>query len=192
MPTTAAFSPLLEEKGEQDKFIFGFEESCGYLKGTYARDKDAVVASMLVCEMAASLKKQGKTILDALTELYAQYGYYLAHVQSIELTGSDAMEKAAKMMSDLRENVPATIGGVAVTGVRDYRESTDKELRTGNIGKILLPKSNVLEFLLGDNGSVIARPSGTEPKVKFYYTVVAPKYEAAKKLLNAMIEQMSV
>lgn len=182
----------LEEKGEQDKFIFGFEESCGYLKGTYARDKDAVVASMLVCEMAASLKKQGKTILDALTELYAQYGYYLAHVQSIELTGSDAMEKAAKMMSDLRENVPATIGGVAVTGVRDYRESTDKDLRTGNIGKILLPKSNVLEFLLGDNGSVIARPSGTEPKVKFYYTVVAPKYEAAKKLLNAMIEQMSV
>ena len=182
----------LEEKGEQDKFIFGFEESCGYLKGTYARDKDAVVASMLVCEMAASLKKQGKTILDALTELYAQYGYYLAHVQSIELTGSDAMEKAAKMMSDLRENVPATIGGVAVTGVRDYRESTDKDLRTGNIGKILLPKSNVLEFLLGDNGSVIARPSGTEPKVKFYYTVVAPEYEAAKKLLNAMIEQMSV
>ena len=182
----------LEEKGEQDKFIFGFEESCGYLKGTYARDKDAVVASMLVCEMAASLKKQGKTILDALTELYAQYGYYLAHVQSIELTGSDAMEKAAKMMSDLRENVPATIGGVAVTGVRDYRESTDKDLRTGNIGKILLPKSNVLEFLLGDNGSVIARPSGTEPKVKFYYTVVAPEYKAAKKLLNAMIEQMSV
>lgn len=182
----------LEEKGEQDKFIFGFEESCGYLKGTYARDKDAVVASMLVCEMAASLKKQGKTILDALTELYAQYGYYLAHVQSIELTGSDAMEKAAKMMSDLREKVPATIGGVTVTGVRDYRESTDKDLLTGNIGKILLPKSNVLEFLLGANGSVIARPSGTEPKVKFYYTVVAPEYEAAKKLLNAMIEQMSV
>lgn len=182
----------LEEKGEQNKFIFGFEESCGYLKGTYARDKDAVVASMLVCEMAASLKKQGKTVLDALTELYAQYGYYLAHVQSIELTGSDAMEKAAKMMSDLRENVPVTIGGVAVTGVRDYRESTDKDLRTGNVGKILLPKSNVLEFLLGDNGSVIARPSGTEPKVKFYYTVVAPEHEAAKKLLNAMIEQMSV
>lgn len=182
----------LEEKGEQNKFIFGFEESCGYLKGTYARDKDAVVASMLVCEMAASLKKQGKTIVDALNELYSTYGYYLAHVQSIELTGADAMEKASKMMADLRENVPETIGGAVVTGVRDYRESTDKDLLTGHVNKILLPKSNVLEFLLGEHGSVIARPSGTEPKVKFYYTVIAPEHATAKKLLNAMMDQMSV
>ena len=182
----------LEESHEENKFIFGFEESCGYLKGTYARDKDAVVASMLVCEMAACLKKQGKTILDALNELYDTYGYYLAHVQSIELTGADAMEKAAKMMSDLRENVPTTIGGAAVTGVRDYRASTDRDLCTGKVTNILLPKSNVLEFLLGSNGSVIARPSGTEPKVKFYYTAVAPERAAAKELLNAMIQQMSV
>ena len=182
----------LEEKGEQNKFIFGFEESCGYLKGTYARDKDAVVASMLVCEMAASLKKQGKTIVDALNELYSTYGYYLAHVQSIELTGADAMEKASKMMADLRENVPETIGGAVVTAVRDYRERTDKDLLTGHVNKILLPKSNVLEFLLGEHGSVIARPSGTEPKVKFYYTVIAPEHATAKKLLNAMMDQMSV
>ena len=181
----------LEEKGEENKFIFGFEESCGYLKGTYARDKDAVVASMLVCEMAASLKKQGKTIIDALNDLYARYGYYLAYVQSIELTGADAMEKAAKMMSDLRDSVPATIGGVAVTGVRDYRDSIDKDLVTGKTTTINLPKSNVLEFLLGANGSVIARPSGTEPKVKFYYTAVAEDKASAKALLDACVEQMS-
>lgn len=181
----------LEENGEQDKFVFGFEESCGYLKGTYARDKDAVVASMLVCEMAASLKKQGKTILDALNELYEAYGHYLAYVQSIELTGADAMEKAAKMMADLRDSVPETIGGAAVTCVRDYRSSISKNMENGKETAILLPKSNVLEFILGNSGSVIARPSGTEPKVKFYYTAVAQDKAAAKNLLDAMVAQMS-
>ena len=181
----------LENKGEQNKFVFGFEESCGYLKGTYARDKDAVVASMLVCEMAASLKKEGKTILDALDALYATHGYYLAHVQSIELTGSDAMEKAAKMMADLRSDVPATIGGAKMTAVRDYKTSIAKDLDTGKEAQILLPKSNVLELILGDRGSVIARPSGTEPKVKFYYTAVGDTKETAKELLDAMVAQMS-
>lgn len=181
----------LEEQGQQDRFVFGFEESCGYLKGTYARDKDAVVASMLVCEMAADLKLQGKTILDALEELYATYGNYLAHVQSVELTGADAMEKAAKMMSDLREVIPTSIGGAAVTGVRDYRTSISKDLVTGEQTAILLPKSNVLEFLLGEKGSVIVRPSGTEPKVKFYYTAVGDTEEEAQALLAAMMQQMS-
>lgn len=181
----------LEGLGEENRFVFGFEESCGYLKGTYARDKDAVVASMLVCEMAASLKKQGKTILDALNELYAAYGYYLAYVQSIELTGADAMEKAAGMMADLRGEVPATIGGVPVTGVRDYKISLAKDLTTGETCVIDLPKSNVLELLLGDRGSVIARPSGTEPKVKFYYTAVGDTAESARALLDACVAQMS-
>ena len=181
----------LENKGEQNKFVFGFEESCGYLKGTYARDKDAIVASMLVCELAASLKKQDKNILDALADVYATYGYYLAYVQSIELTGADAMEKAAKMMADLRANVPASIGGAAVTGVRDYKTSVAKDLATGAETEIKLPKSNVLELLLGDKGSVIARPSGTEPKVKFYYTAVGETKEAAKARLDAMVAQMS-
>ncbi len=181
----------LEQKGEQSKFVFGFEESCGYLKGTYARDKDAVVASMLVCELAASLKHEGKTILDALNSLYSMYGYYLSRVQSIELTGSDAMEKAAKMMRDLRESVPETVGGIRVTGVRDYRTGVAKDLLTGAQTPIDLPKSNVLELLLGASGSVIARPSGTEPKVKFYYTAVAETKEAAQALLDAFMEQMS-
>ena len=181
----------LEQKGEEHKYVFGFEESCGYLKGTYARDKDAVVASMLVCELAASLKNQGKNILDALEDVYNTYGHYLAYVQSIELTGADAMEKAAKMMADLRESVPESIGGAKVTAVRDYRTSVAKDIATGEESVINLPKSNVLEFLLGEQGSVIARPSGTEPKVKFYYTAVAPTREAGKKLLDAMVAQMS-
>lgn len=181
----------LEEKGEERKFIFGFEESCGYLKGTYCRDKDAVVASMLVCEMAASLKKQGKTILTALNELYERFGYYLAYVQSIELTGADAMEKAAAMMADLRSNVPVSIGGAAVTAVNDYKIGISKDLSTGKETAIDLPKSNVLELILGQQGSVIARPSGTEPKVKFYYTAVGQSQEKAKALLDAMIAQMS-
>ncbi len=181
----------LEENGEEKKFVFGFEESCGYLKGTYARDKDAVVASMLVCEMAAALKLQGKTILDALEELYSTYGYYLAHVQSIELTGADAMEKAAAMMSNLRSDVPIAIGGTPVTAVNDYQISQSTDLETGLSKPILLPKSNVLELILGTRGSVIARPSGTEPKVKFYYTAVGKTKEDAQALLDAMIAQMS-
>ncbi|MBE6959257.1 MAG: phospho-sugar mutase [Ruminococcaceae bacterium] len=181
----------LEQKNEEHKFIFGFEESCGYLKGTYARDKDAIVATMLVCELAASMKQQGKSILDALDEVYAKYGYYLAYVQSIELTGADAMEKAAKMMADLRSDVPKAIGGAAVTGVRDYKSSIAKDLVTGEETVIALPKSNVLELLLGEKGSVIARPSGTEPKVKFYYTAVGDTKDAAKALLDACVAQMS-
>ena len=181
----------LEQKGEENKFVFGFEESCGYLKGTYARDKDAVVASMLVCEMAADLKKQGKTILDALNELYQTHGHYLAYVQSIELTGADAMEKAAAIMANLRRDVPATIGGAEVTVVNDYSTSISKDLATAEEKVIPLPKSNVLELIVGDKGSVIARPSGTEPKVKFYYTAVGETEAAAKALLDAMVAQIS-
>jgi phosphoglucomutase len=142
--------------------------------------------------MAASLKREGKTILDALDELYATYGYYLAYVQSIELTGADAMEKAAKMMADLRQNAPVAIGGAKVTGVNDYQSRIARDLVAGEETAISLPKSNVLEFLLGNQGSVIARPSGTEPKVKFYYTAVGESAEASKALLDAMVKQMSV
>ncbi len=181
----------LENKGEENKFVFGFEESCGYLKGTYARDKDAVLASMLVCELAAAAKNEGRNILDVLNEIYETYGQYLANVQSVELTGSDAMEKAAKMMADLRASIPESIGGAKVTGVRDYRTSNERNLLTGEENAIQLPKSNVLEFLLGEQGSVIVRPSGTEPKVKFYYTAVADSNKKAQALLDAMIQQMS-
>ena len=181
----------LEELGQEKLFVFGFEESCGYLKGTYARDKDAVVASMLVCEMAAYLKKNGLSVLDALEQMYAQYGFYLAKVKSVELTGADAMEKAANMMAQLRSNAPAAIGGAAVTVVNDYLAKTSTLVATGEQSAIDLPKSNVLEFVLGQQGSVIVRPSGTEPKVKFYFTAVASTKDASKKLLDAMMQQMA-
>ncbi len=180
----------LEEKHQENRFIFGFEESCGYLKGTYARDKDAVVASMLVCELAAYCKLQGKSILDALNDLYSTYGYYLAHVTSIELTGADAMEKAAKIMADLRSATPDAVGGLTITKINDYGARTSKDVATGEVLPIALPKSNVLELILGDKGSVIARPSGTEPKVKFYYTAVAPDKETAAQQIAAMRKQM--
>lgn len=181
----------LEQKGHEDRFVFGFEESCGYLKGTYARDKDAVVASILICELAASAKAKGLTILDVLDEIYNTYGMYLTHVQSVELTGSDAMEKAAKMMADLRQSIPQTIGGASVTVVRDYRSGISRELSNDKETAIDLPRSNVLEFILGQQGSVIVRPSGTEPKVKFYYTAVAEDLKMANDLLDKMIKQMS-
>lgn len=180
----------LENKGEENKFLFGFEESCGYLKGTYARDKDAVVASMLVCEMAAALKLQGKTILDALTELYDKFGYYLAKVHSVELKGADAMDKAAAMMAELRTNAPVAIGGAAVTEIRDYSTRVSRNLVSGESKDIFLPRSNVLEFVLGGYGSVIVRPSGTEPKVKFYFTAVGETDDASRRMLDAMMAQM--
>ena len=182
----------LENIGEEKRFVFGFEESCGYLKGTYARDKDAVVASMLICEMAAALKREGKTILNALDDLYKHYGQFLSKVQSVELTGADAMENAANMMADLRSNAPVSIGGAKVTAVRDYKIRLEKNLITNTECVISLPASNVLEFILGDKGSVIVRPSGTEPKVKFYYTAVGHTNAEAQALLDAMVQQMSV
>lgn len=165
----------LEQEGKQEQFVFGFEESCGYLKGTYARDKDAVVASMLVCEMAASLKREGKTILQHLNELYAQYGAYLAKVQSIELKGVDAMQQAAAFMVRVRENTPNEVAGLAVTQVNDYQR-----------GIFGLPKSNVVEWILGDAARLIFRPSGTEPKVKIYYTAIGKTEEESKAMMDAL------
>lgn len=179
----------LEEHGQQHKFVFGFEESCGYLKGTYARDKDAIVASMLICELAAELKLQGKTMLEALDDLYDRYGFYLSNVQSLELSGSDAMEKAAKLMADLRENMPEDIAGEKITVCRDYNDGVTKYLADNTVEQILLPKSNVLEFVLGKKGSVIVRPSGTEPKVKFYFTSIGENEAAAKALMDRMKKQ---
>lgn len=181
----------LEEKGLERNYIFGFEESCGYLKGTYARDKDAIIASMLVCEMAATLKLQGKTILDELKQLYDRYGHFMSYVQSVELTGADAMEKAAKLMADYRSNIPEAIGGARVTVIKDYKTNLEKDLVSGTENAIGLPRSNVLEFVLGDQGSLIIRPSGTEPKVKFYYTAVGATPEEARNLLDAMKAQIN-
>ncbi len=180
----------LENNHEEHRFVFGFEESCGYLKGTYCRDKDAVVASMLVCELAAYCKLNGMSVLDAMADLYKKYGYYLSHVTSLELSGADAMEKAAKIMSDLRESAPKEVAGFAVTKINDYGMRTSKDLVNGGCDPISLPKSNVLELILGEKGSIIARPSGTEPKVKFYYTAVGDDKASAQAIIDAMRKQM--
>ena len=181
----------LEEKGEEHRFVFGFEESCGYLKGTYARDKDAVVASMLTCDLAAKLKKQGMNLAQKMDALYAKLGYHEAKVISIELKGPNAMELSAKFMADFRANVPAELAGIAVTGFTDYDSRIYRDLVTGEESAVTLPKSNVLVMALGDKGSVIVRPSGTEPKVKLYLTAVDQDPAAAKKLLSDLIEAMN-
>ena len=179
-----------EQRGEEDKFVFGFEESCGYLKGTYARDKDAVVASMLVCEMAAFYKTKGMNLVDAMNALYKEYGYYMAKVQSIELSGADAMEKAAALMAGIRSNCPENIGGYPVTAVLDYKSGTKTDTATGAVTEITLPRSNVVELQLGESGKVIARPSGTEPKVKFYYTAIGACVNCAGKIMLKLVEGM--
>ena len=181
----------LEQEGIEDSFVFGFEESCGYLKGTYARDKDAVVASMLVCEMTADLKQKGMTLLDKLQSLYDQHGHFLSKVLSVELTGADAMQKAANIMLQLRQSAPKQIGGQRITLIRDYKTGLETDVILGTQNRLSLPPSNVLEFVLGQCGSVIVRPSGTEPKVKYYFTAVAATADDASVLLDAMVQQFS-
>ncbi len=180
----------LEEKNEEYRFVFGFEESCGYLKGTYARDKDAVVASMLTCDLAAKLKREGMSLAQKMDSLYAELGYHEAKVISLELTGPNAMELSAKFMADFRANVPSELCGIAVTRFTDYQSRITRDLITGEEADVTLPKSNVVTLVLGDKGSVIVRPSGTEPKVKLYLTAVDKDQNAAKQLCNALSEAM--
>ena len=180
----------LEEKGEENRFVFGFEESCGYLKGTYARDKDAVVASMLVCDMAAKLKREGLTLAEKMDRLYEEFGFHEAKVISVELTGPDAMEVAAKFMSDFRAEIPASLAGVPVTGYTDYLLRFQRDLTTGTEEPVDLPKSNVIVLTLGQKGSVVLRPSGTEPKIKLYLTAVDHSREAAMALLEQLDKTM--
>ena len=170
----------LEAEGHPERFIFGFEESYGYLAGGYVRDKDAVVASMLICEMAAWYKGQGKNLGEALDDLYAQYGFYFNKVDSYTFPGSDGMAKMAALMETLRTELPIAIAGRPVTGHTDYEagkryEDGEGETSTG------LPASNVMEFRLGKKGSLVARPSGTEPKLKFYYSLRATDRPTAEK-----------
>ncbi|MBR1827731.1 MAG: phospho-sugar mutase [Clostridia bacterium] len=150
----------LEADGEVERFIFGFEESYGYLAGPYVRDKDAVIASMLICEMAAYYRSIGSSIKQRLEEIYAEYGRYLNQVDSFEFPGLSGMDKMAGMMASLRENPPKDIAGIPVAKVTDYLKPEE----TG------LPKSNVLTYSLENGETVVVRPSGTEPKIKAYYT----------------------
>lgn len=181
----------LEQKHEENRFVFGFEESCGYLKGTYARDKDAVVASMLTCDLAAALKREGTNLAEHMDALYRRFGWHEARVLSCELQGPDAMEISAGFMAQMRRELPKAVCGIAVTSVTDYQARVTRDLVHGTEEAVTLPKSNVLVLQLGEKGTVILRPSGTEPKVKIYLTAVDADRAAALKLLDDMAAEMS-
>ena len=173
----------LEAAGQVDRFIFGFEESYGYLAGPYVRDKDAIIGSMLICEMAVYYRSIGSSIKERLEEIYAKFGRYLNKVDSFEFPGLSGMEKMAGIMDGLRKNPPAEIGGYKVTSVTDYQDTE----KTG------LPKANVLIYALEGGATVVVRPSGTEPKIKTYFTTLGKdlaQAQAQKDRLAAALKPL--
>lgn len=177
----------LEKKHEENRYLFGFEESYGYLSGTYVRDKDAVVASMLVCEMAAYYKKQGKSLAEVIDGLYEEFGYYLNKTYSFEFGGAAGMHKMADIMTAVRDNTPKSIAGYDVVKVSDYLLRKETDVATGSVTDIDLPKSNVIALHLADDNAVIIRPSGTEPKIKLYITSVGKDKDNAAKICEKLV-----
>ena len=169
-----------EETGSNE-YLIGFEESYGYLFGTFSRDKDAVVASMLIAEMTLYYKKQGKTLYDALVEIYEQYGYFKESLVSVELKGKEGQEKIGRCLDLLRADEITEVNGVKVVKSFDYKSSTEKDLIANTTSKINLPKSNVLKYILEDDSWFFVRPSGTEPKMKVYLAVKGNSLEDADK-----------
>ena len=179
---------FLENDGEDDRYIFGFEESYGYLAGSYVRDKDAVVASMLICEMAAFYRTKGVSLLQAREEMYKKYGNYLHSQSSFTCEGASGMQRMKELMAMLRNETPKEIGGFKVTSFADYVASEKVDMVTGEKTAITLPKSDVLAFDLENGASVIIRPSGTEPKIKAYYTTIAETQDAATALRDKIAD----
>ncbi|WP_310603047.1 phospho-sugar mutase [Anaerosporobacter sp.] len=185
------------ENNNNGTYLFGFEESYGCLIGTHARDKDAIVATMALCEAAAYYKTKNMTLWDALVELYDRYGYYKDDVQSVTMKGIEGLEKIQQILNTLRTNPPTQVGDYKVLSARDYKLDTIKDLATGEVKPTGLPSSNVLYYDLSDNAWLCVRPSGTEPKVKFYYGIVGTSLEDANaksaalgKEVLAMIDRM--
>ena len=183
-----------EKEGADATYLFGFEESYGYLKGTYARDKDAVVATMLICEMTAFYHNKGMTLFDALNSLYEKYGYYLEANQELYMEGIDGKEKMANLMDTLRNNAPETIAGSKIVEIGDYLKATITNKIDGTVIGTNLPSSNVISFKMENGDVIIARPSGTEPKIKFYYLLsgnsqieMSSKLEEYKKFINLFV-----
>ncbi|MBQ2982499.1 MAG: phospho-sugar mutase [Lachnospiraceae bacterium] len=162
-------------------YLFGFEESYGCLIGTHARDKDAIVATMALCEAAAYYKTKGKTLWDAMIDMYEKYGYYKDDIKSITLKGKEGLAKIQEILESLRNNTPEMFGEYKVVSARDYKKDTIKDLATGEVTPTGLPKSNVIYYDLSDDAWLCVRPSGTEPKVKFYYGVKGTSLEDANK-----------
>ena len=170
----------LEADGEEDRFIFGFEESYGYLAGPYVRDKDAVIGSMLICEMAAYYRSTGSSLKQRMEEIYAEYGRYLNKVDSFEFPGLTGMDKMAGIMQSLRDNPPSEIGGIKVVNAVDYTKPEE----TG------LPSANVLIYTLEGGATVIVRPSGTEPKIKTYFTTLGKDLSEAQAQKDQLAEAL--
>ena len=179
---------ILAEKNEQDRYIFGYEESYGYLCGDYARDKDAVVASMLICEMTVFYKNNGKTLLDVLEEIYQKYGYCYSTQKSFTCEGQSGMEKIKEIMSSLRNNPPMEICGSKVVKINDYGTSLSYDKLANTESEITLPKSNVLSYFLEDTSTFIVRPSGTEPKIKTYICAAAKTKAQAEKRRDDLVD----
>ncbi len=171
-------------------YLFGFEESYGCLIGTHARDKDAIVATMALCEAAAYYKTKGKTLWDAMVDMYEKYGYYKDDIQAITLKGIEGLNKIQEILETLRKNTPSEFGGYKVLKARDYQADTIKDLRTGEITATGLPASNVLYYDLEDDAWLCVRPSGTEPKVKFYYGIKGNSLEDADAKSKALGEKV--
>lgn len=177
---------LAFEQTGKGTYMFGFEESYGCLIGTYARDKDAIVATMALCEAAAYYKTQGKTLWDAMIDMYEKYGYYKEDIKSITLKGIEGLAKIQEILETLRNETPVEIAGEKVLKARDYTANTIRDMATGEVTPTGLPASNVLYYELPDNAWVCVRPSGTEPKVKFYYGVKGTSLEDAEQKATAM------
>ena len=178
----------LEQKNEENRYVFGFEESYGYLAGTYVRDKDAVVASMLICEMAAYYKKQGKSLVDVLDGLYKEYGFYNNVTLSFEFEGASGMETMKNIMNGLRNSGVTEMAGYSIVKHADYLLSFEKDFVSGETTEIKLPKSNVLSYSLEGGNAIIVRPSGTEPKIKIYFTGVGTDNADAERVTNILID----
>ena len=177
---------LFEEQGQSHNYVFGLEESYGCLAGTHARDKDAIVAVMMLCELAAFYKKQGKSVWDAMIDMYEDYGYYKEGQYSITMKGKEGAEQIAALMDRLRSNPPKEFGNWKVEEFRDYKTGKTIDMATGKEGTTGLPTSNVLYFALNDDSWCCARPSGTEPKIKFYMGVKGKNLEDAAKLQDEL------
>ena len=180
---------FLEKEGKEDRYIFGFEESYGYLAGGYVRDKDAVVASMLICEMAAFYRSQGKSLIQVRREMYEEYGFYCNKLDTFTFEGESGMQKMNDIMDKMRTDYPKSVAGFKVIGTADYEASEKTDLATGSKEKIDLPKSNVISLYLEGGNKAIVRPSGTEPKLKVYYTAVGDTMENAETLQKKMSDE---
>lgn len=184
---------LIKEKEGTENYVIGGEESYGLMVGSQIRDKDAISAVAILCEMAAYEKSKGKSLYDKLLQLYVQYGCYQEHLISITKKGRDGQQQIAEMMEQFRNNPPQTLAGIKVAQLLDYDKSVKTILESGKTEKIALPKSNVLQFVLEDGSKISARPSGTEPKIKFYFSVKAPldkkeNYDRVQQELKQKIE----